>query len=407
MMLLGQVRPHSPSVDVRIRLATGAARDPADLTGLASFTGRGMQRGTEAHTFDELNAISDSLGASIGIDAGRFSTDLAIRCLVEDLPVMIGLAAEIIRRPIFPEAEIEKVRGQILSGIREADNDTGSRATRAFRQLIFPPPHPYGNRVAGELDTVARITPADLAQFHAAQFGPAGAVVAIVGGVDSFAAASDLIADSFADWDGGAIPSQDIAFPAPPAARTEARIAIPGKRQADIVLGVPAIARTDPAYYALDMANLILGRLGLMGRLGASVRDHQGLAYYASSQIEPGLDGSLWLSRAGVDPVNIDRAIDGIIAELRKIRDEPISTEELSDAQSYLIGILPIALEANGGVAATLLNIHRYGLGLDYIQRYPSIVRALNQQDVLDVVRATLDPDFVAIGIAGPPAIIA
>ena len=142
-----------------------------------------------------------------------------------------------------------------------------------------------------------------------------------------------------------------------------------------------------------------------MGRLGASVRDEQGLAYYATSQIEPGPEGSLWLSRAGVDPENIERAITGIRQEVRRLRDEPVSDEELADGKSYLTGILPIALESNAGVAATLLNIQRYDLGLDYIDRYPAIVRALSKQDVLDVARATLDPDRVAIGIAGPPTI--
>lgn len=405
MTVLGQVRPHSPSVDVRIRLDAGAVRDPAEQSGLAAFTARGMQRGTTSLSFAELNERTDSLGASLGVDAGRHHTEIGIRSLVEDLPVLLELAADVIRRPTFPATEIETVRAQILSGIREADNDTGSRASRAFRQLLFPPPHPLGRRVAGELDTVAGISRAELATFHATQLGPAQAVIAIVGGVDSFPAIVELLDRSFGDWSVNALPPPDITFPPPPTTSLESRIAIPGKSQADIVLGLPTLARNHPSYYALDMANLILGRLGLMGRLGAQVRDKQGLAYYAGSQIEPGVEGSLWTSRAGVDPANIERAIHGVLTELRLIRDQPVGEDEIADAKSYLVGVLPLALESNAGVAATLLNIHRYGLGLDYIDRYPSIVRALTKDDLLTTMRDALVPDVVAIGIASPPPI--
>jgi zinc protease len=89
---------------------------------------------------------------------------------------------------------------------------------------------------------------------------------------------------------------------------------------------------------------------------------------------------------------------------LRLIRDVMVSEDEITDAKSYLTGVLPLALESNGGVAATLLNIHRYDLGLDYIERYPEIVRSQTREGLLEAVRTSLDPDVVAIGIAGPPS---
>ncbi len=169
-----------------------------------------------------------------------------------------------------------------------------------------------------------------------------------------------------------------------------------------MAIGFPVPSRSDPDYYALDMANLILGRLGLMGRLGASVRDRQGLAYYAFSQIEPGREGSIWVSRAGVDPSNVEQALSSITAEVRGLRDDGVSDEELTDAKSYLTGVLPLALETNDGVAATLLNIEHYGLGLDYLDRYPAIVNALDAAQVQQAARQYLDPDRLAAGIAGP-----
>jgi zinc protease len=251
---------------------------------------------------------------------------------------------------------------------------------------------------------VATISRADLARFHATTYGPQQAIVAAVGGVASIERVADLLAAHFGDWRASTESAPDITFPDPPPARVEQRVEIPGKSQADIMLGLPTIARSDPAYYALDTANLILGRLGLMGRLGATVRDRDGMAYYAMSQLEPGIEGSLWLSRAGVDPRNIDRAIDGMLGQLRLIRREPVTTEEIDDAKSYLTGVLPIALESNAGVAATLVNIERFGLGLDYIDRYPGIIGGLTRDALLDTIAGLLDPEVVAIGIAGPPA---
>jgi zinc protease len=177
---------------------------------------------------------------------------------------------------------------------------------------------------------------------------------------------------------------------------------IAGKSQADLAIGALTVPRTSPDYYPLEMGNLILGRLGLMGRLGANVRDKQGLAYYAYSAIESGRQASLWAARAGVDPANIDRAHAGVIAELRRLREEPVTEDELADGKSYLTGSLPIALETNDGVAATLLAIEYYDLGLDYLDRYPDIINAITREEVLAATRNHLDPDRLAVGIALP-----
>jgi zinc protease len=153
------------------------------------------------------------------------------------------------------------------------------------------------------------------------------------------------------------------------------------------------------------MANVILGQLGLMGRLGANVRDKQGLAYYASSSFNGGTANSTWSARAGVDPGNIQRALDAILSELRRIREEPVTAEELADAKSYLVGSLPLALESLGGVVNLLLAIEQYDLGLDYIERYPDYVQQLTADDLLTSAQTYLDPDRLVIGIAGPESI--
>jgi zinc protease len=169
-----------------------------------------------------------------------------------------------------------------------------------------------------------------------------------------------------------------------------------------VAIAYPTLARSDPDYYALETANLILGRLGLMGRLGASVRDEQGLAYYVYSTLDSGREQSLWNARAGVDPKDVERAIDGIRVEVERLQSEPVSEDELSDAKSFLTGILPLALERSDGVVATLLAMEHFDLGIDYLDRYPAIINALTREQLLAAAQIHLDPARLAVAVAGP-----
>ena len=126
-------------------------------------------------------------------------------------------------------------------------------------------------------------------------------------------------------------------------------------------MGRPALSRRSPDYYALSFADLVLGGLGLMGRLGESVRDQQGLAYHVSSSLESVLGPGAWQVNAGVAPEHVDRAIEAILEQVARIRREPITDAELADGKSYVTGILPLALETNSGVARLLHQIELFG----------------------------------------------
>jgi zinc protease len=139
-----------------------------------------------------------------------------------------------------------------------------------------------------------------------------------------------------------------------------------------------------------------------MGRLGAEVRDRQGLAYYTFSQLEPRTDGTLWSARAGVDPANVERTVESMELELERLREELVSDEEIRDAKSYLIGVLPLALESHDGVASLLLAIEEFGLGLDYLSRYPDLIAAVTRKDVRAAANRHLDPARRVISSAGP-----
>jgi zinc protease len=150
------------------------------------------------------------------------------------------------------------------------------------------------------------------------------------------------------------------------------------------------------------VCNSILGIFGLMGRLGDKVREEQGLAYYSYSRVDGGPGPGPWRVIAGVNPANVEQAVDSIRAEVGRICQEPVDAEELADNKAFITGSLPLRLETNEGVARTILDMERYELGLDYLQRYDELINAITAEQVQAVAQRWLDPDAYALAIAGP-----
>jgi zinc protease len=172
--------------------------------------------------------------------------------------------------------------------------------------------------------------------------------------------------------------------------------------QSDVIWAVHGLTRTDPDYYAASVANMILGRIGLGGRLGDNVREQQGLAYYCGSNIDADLGAGPWAALAGINPANVERAIAAILHEIELFRADGPTEEELSDAHDFMTGSLVLGLETNDGIAGTLLGIERYDLGFDYISRYPEIIRGITAEHVIEVVRKYLSTERYVVVVAGP-----
>jgi len=150
------------------------------------------------------------------------------------------------------------------------------------------------------------------------------------------------------------------------------------------------------------VGNNILGQFGMMGRIGDVVREKSGLAYYAYSSLSAGLGPGSWEVNAGVNPQSVKKAWDLIVDELKRFVQEGVTADELADTKANFVGRLPISLESNGGVASALLNIERHDLGLDYYQRYEGLVNEVDREAVLNTARKFIDPDKLAIAVAGP-----
>lgn len=392
----------SPSVVVSGLVRVGAADERPEQAGLAAFTAAALMRGTARRTFAQIYEELESVGASAGISGGTYNTGFAGKSLAEDLPLVLDILSDTLRHPTFPPDEIEKLRGEILTDLEERTHDTARMAALTFHELAYPAGHPYARSLSGYVETVSHITRDDLAAFYAGGYGPAGAIVAVVGAVKTDEALAQVEA-AFGDWAGPTrerVPLPDV----PRIAETRERfVPIPGKTQSDIVLGYPGPARTDPAFLDAAVCNTVLGVFGMMGRLGDKVRDQQGLAYYAYSRVDGGPGPGPWRVIAGVNPTNVARAIASIRAEIARICEEPVGEQELADNKAFLTGSLPLRLETNEGVAQIIVDMERYNLGLDYLQRYADLINAITPEQVQAAAQKWLDPDAYALAIAGPP----
>ena len=404
LTLLVYPNPTIPALTARVSIKGGGMYDPPERAGLASFATRAMRRGTQNYTFDQLNEQTESRGASVGVDAGQALMEVGGRALKEDTRFLLETVAEVLLRPSFPEDEIEKLRRQTRTGLSEMEMDTSSVAERAFRETVYPEGHPYHYRTSGFLETLDNIQRDDMLGFYGRYFRPERAILAVVGDVAP-GEILELASSTLGSWKAeGAEPEPytvpDVAQPA--GAKSEFKM-VPGKTQNDLVLGFPGLRRRDADYYAFDLMNLLLGRIGLMGRLGKSVRDDQGLAYYAGSSFEAGLGAGPWAVRAGVNPVNVDKAITAITKEIERIRTEPIPADELEGGKRYMTGVLPLRLETSDGISRSILEMELFDLGFDYISNYPGIIGALTSEYVGEVARQRLSSQNYVVAVAGPP----
>jgi len=396
--------PTIPALTARVSIKGGAMYDPPEKAGLASFATRAMRRGTQNYTFDQLNEETEGRGASVGVDAGQALIEAGGRALKEDTRFLLETIAEVLLRPSFPEVEIEKLRRQTRTALSEMEMDTGSVAERVFRETLYPEGHPYHYRTSGFLETLDNIKREDMLSYYARYFRPERAILVVVGDVEPEEIVS-LAQETLGGWKASGEEPEPYSVPdvPQPAGARSVFKPVPGKTQNDLVLGFPGLRRNDPDYYAFDLMNLLLGRIGLMGRLGKNVRDEQGLAYYAGSSFEAGLGAGPWAVRAGLNPTNVGKAITSIRHEIERMRTELIPQEELEGGKKFMTGILPLRLETSDGISRSILEMELFNLGFDYISKYPAIINALTPEYVGEVANRRLSSENYVTSVAGPP----
>src|SRR5688500_3417380 len=297
-----------PAVTIQVGVKAGSIYDSNSLVGLSHLTSRVLDRGTRRRTSEQIAEAFDDRGVSLAVNANRHVMTVSCTCLAEDFEAMLELVGEIIMQPAFPDDEIQKRKGEVLSAIRQDEDNPAAMAMQALFAMLYPDQHPYGRPSKVTVDSVGRIERSDVIAFHNARFAPSVTTAVIVGDVDRdrAVAAGERV---FGSWAKPTVGDIILAHPPVDRARQERVIPMMNKAQADLAYGFTALARSAPTSHAHTLMSNALGQDGIGGRLGDSIRERQGRAYYVFSSFDANVVEGPLVVRAGVSPAKVDRAL--------------------------------------------------------------------------------------------------
>ncbi|MCC7125864.1 MAG: insulinase family protein [Acidobacteria bacterium] len=399
--VLAQENHTTPAVSLVAALNSGAFADPETLEGTATLLSQMLDRGTRSRSGDAIADELDGRGASLAIAPGRHQMHVSATCLADDLSPLLAIVADVLTEPVFPADDLEARRSEVLAGILEEEDDPACVAVNTLMTELYAG-HPYARRVHGTADSVGRITRDDLVRMHTGVLDHAGMTIVVVGSLP-VAAMLDAVSRVFS---GGATRTHTarpvVTDPLSAHQRRVLTRAMPAKSQCDVAYGFVGLRRADPDYIAASVMNNVLGQYALGGRLGDSIRERQGMAYYVFSNLDAGFGPGPAMVRAGVAPANVERTIQSIDTELGAVRGEGFTEQEVAESKQYMVGALPRQLETNAGIASFLLTSEVHGLGLDHDRRLPDLIRGVTRDAAVAAAVRLLDPARATIAVAGP-----
>jgi zinc protease len=388
MILLVAERPAIPIVVVRVYLHAGSVYDPPDASGLANLTADMLTRGTARRSGPELDQAIEFVGGSLEGDAGRDGAALSLSVLKKDLKMGLDLLAEVLLTPAFPEPELKRRSEEIAAAIERSEQDPGTVAAREMALLLYPG-HPYRRPVAGTVESVKKITRAQIVGFYRESYRPDTAVVAVVGDVARDEVRRELLA-RLGSWSAAATPRSGIPL-APASPPVESRVIHRDLTQATVSLARPGIRQDHPDYFPLVVANYVLGG-GSASRLYTRVREERGLAYSVYSALGPGRYGASYFVGLQTRLDAVDEAVRLTRDEMARMGRDEVSPRELALAKSYLIGSYPLRTDTSGKMAGLLVAVEENDLGLDWPDRFKTGVSRVTAADVKRAAAVYMDP---------------
>ncbi len=384
------VIPRRGLPEVSVRAFVSASRLREAHPGVAALTGACLDEGAGTRDGPEISAVFADVGARFGAGSGGFS----LRCLTRDLRDCLSVAVDTLRRPRFPSDALDRKRGELISHLRSEDDDPSVIAALRLRAEIYGD-HPLGRRDKGSVAELEAVTEDHLRAHHRALFVPRNTIVAVVGDVDTDAAV-DMVREQFGDWDDRKPLFPSLTDPELGGARN---VHVEEDRdQLHLYLGHLGIRRADPDFYALLVADHVLGTgPGFTDRMSRVIRDEQGLAYTTwaritrSADLEPGL----FSAYVGTSPDMRERAEAAMREQIGTFVSgaAPATHEEIEDARRYLLGSYVFGFETNSGTAEQIVQLERHGLGCDYPDRFVERVEAVTAEEIQAAVARHIHPD--------------
>jgi len=388
-----------PTFNMQIVVLTGGLADRADYHGLASFTAALLREGTTKRSSKEIAEQTDALGTTLAANSGLSSLTSTVTTsgLVENIDQTLDIFADVVRNPSFPQSEVDKYRARTLSQLQFQRSIPQFLAQEAFSKAI------YGNHPAALVippaDSLKKLSSKDLAEFHSTYYRPNNAILAVVGDVTM----KDLmpkVQKAFGDWQKADIPAVTIPQAPDPASSMIYLVDRPGSVQTVLQLGTLGIERTSPDYFAVLLADRVLGG-GPSGRLFLNLREDKGYTYGAYSNFGSSKYRGTWTASSEVRTEVTDGAMKEFKYELTRLGTEKVSVDELENAKRAIIGGFALSLEQPGSLLQNIITQKLYNLPADYWDTYPQKVSAITADDVQRVAQKYIDMKHLQVVAVG------
>jgi zinc protease len=388
-----------PIIAMRFAFQGGSEQDTADKQGLAALTMRALTEG--AGTFDAA-AFQQQLAdksITIGFSAERDMLSGGLKCLSVDKETAFDLLRLSLTEPRFESTDIERLRAQQLSGIKQQFSNPGWQARYALLSQLFAG-HPYSQRRLGTLQTLPSLTRDDIKTFAANHLARNTLTVAVAGDItaDELSVALDKI---FAD-----VPAKArLKFVGDVQEMKEFPSILVRRKgtQTELLFAMPGPKRSDPDYYATEVANYILGGGGFASRLMQDVRDKSGLTYGISTDVSSSQHAGLIVGHTAVDNPKTAEALEVIRENMRRFHDDGPTLQEVVAAKDYLTGAMPLMLTSTDKIAGLMVHMQRENLGRDYLDRYVNIIRSVTERDIERALTRFFNPEKLTLVMVGLP----
>ncbi|HKA47738.1 MAG TPA: pitrilysin family protein [Methyloceanibacter sp.] len=389
----------NPLIAIRFAFRGGASQDPADKQGLAYFVSGMMDEGA-----GDLDAVAfqerlQTLAMRMDFDAGRDVMLGNVQMLTANKDESLDLLRLAMAKPRFDADAVERVRGQIIAGLKFDENDPEEVAALAWDRLAFRD-HPYGRPIKGTKSSIAAIGIDDLRDYARRVFARDKLVITVVGDIDAEELGATL------DHVFGALPQASSLAPVadvkPPLgpAREIITMEVP---QSVAQFGHRAFSRKDDDFMAAYILNYIIGGGGFSSRLMEEVREKRGLAYSVHSNIFPYQHGAVFVGSVATQNEAVAQSLAVIESELKRLAEEGPSAEELASAKSYLTGAYALRFESSSSIANQLLWIQIEDLGIGYVEKRNELVEQVTLGDIKLVAKRLIEADRLITTIVGKP----
>ncbi|HEX2165874.1 MAG TPA: pitrilysin family protein [Longimicrobiales bacterium] len=392
-----------PLVQLNLLIGAGTARDDQGEPGVASMTAAMLDEGAAGRAALEIADAFEMLGARFGIGAGTHTASMSLRAPSQRIDDALEIAADVVLRPDFPDAELDRLRAERLTSLVRRYDEPNAIAGALFGQTLYGTGHPYGREDAGTAASLRAMSTADLRAFHERFYRPNNVTAIIVGDIDR-AAAERMLERAFGSWERADVPEEVIPAAGQVSGRTIYLVDKPGSAQSIVQLGRIGVPRSTEDYFALEVMNVVLGG-SFTSRLNQNLREDKGYSYGARSGFSWLPAAGPWSASAAVQTQSTGPAIAEFMKELRGMH-EPIPAEEVERARNFLAMRYPAGFQSVAGIAARLGDMVQYRLPADFFNRYVTNVLAVTDAEVERVAREYIDPENLAIFVVGDREVI-